>query len=314
MIHAKPILDSFKTLFITFQEDVLKVEVLLSKGSQKEITWNNILLSTGEVALADFGHQAGGVAARIIPLIDAPFSNVNHAFFNKLYKALEQSYGAIGKEFILRWEQSKSEYVEQFEVYNDKLQELATGNEVASRIARNYAAVILSAHLLNVFFDANIEISILIDAFQTFVESNKAIDKPKQRLEDILQHLDANRNAIIYDYSINTMTKAIFHKGELHLLPAFIQEFLGDEHNAIRSEWKRRGLTKNIIQKNGKVVDYHNIRKNKGTHKVVTISNEILNELGFDFKETSTYENTDNINKRSEGQSSNSNKPFFTIE
>ncbi|MGQ0422345.1 DUF927 domain-containing protein, partial [Bacillus sp. HC-Mk] len=42
------------------------------KGSQREFTWHNILLSTGEVSLNEYAKNQGGAAARIIPLIDEP--------------------------------------------------------------------------------------------------------------------------------------------------------------------------------------------------------------------------------------------------
>ncbi|PGS70586.1 hypothetical protein COC69_25880, partial [Bacillus cereus] len=72
------------------------------KGSQREFTWYNILLSTGEVSLNEYAKNQGGAAARIIPLIDEPLGK-NHGNIMSLHEGMENNYGAIGIEFLQVW-------------------------------------------------------------------------------------------------------------------------------------------------------------------------------------------------------------------
>ena len=51
------------------------------RGSQKEFTWNDILLSTGELAITEYAKKAAGAAARVISLVDEPFVNIDMQIF-----------------------------------------------------------------------------------------------------------------------------------------------------------------------------------------------------------------------------------------
>ncbi|MGE7667382.1 DUF927 domain-containing protein [Ureibacillus composti] len=255
-------------------------------GSQREFTWNNILLSTGEDSLNEYAEHAGGVAARIISITGIPFENVDFNFFNNFYNAIEQYHGAVGLEFLVKWKTNKEKIIHHFNEYNEVFQKKAYGNEVISRIARYYAAIVYTGKLLNTFFNTDIDLNELFRLFDELNENNKAIDKPKQLLEMILNDLDADRSAIFRGYESNKSIKAIYKNGTLFLLPNYLKEYLKSEQNSIRSEWLRRGIT---IERehNGKKVDYQTIKVSGKTFRAITVHSDILKEMGFDFSENS---------------------------
>lgn len=253
-------------------------------GSQREFTWNNILLSTGESALTEYAEHAGGVAARIISITGIPFENVDFNFFNDLYHSIGKYYGTIGLEFLIKWDKNKDDIIRHFDEYNETFQKKAHGNEVISRVARYYAAVVYTAKLLNEFFKCEIDLMVLYKLFDELMEENKSIDKPRQLLEMILNDLDSDRNSIYYEYEPSKTTKAIYSKGTINLLPAYLKDFLKVEEKAIRSEWLRRGMTIKKINK-GKTVDYGQLKHKGRNFSCVSIEQEIIEELGFDFSE-----------------------------
>lgn len=254
-------------------------------GSQREFTWNNIAISTGESALTEYAEQAGGVAARIISITGLPFPDSDFRFFNDLYNSMEKYYGAIGMEFLNKWQANKHLAIPVFNShFNEQFQAKAHGNEVVSRIARYYAALVMTADFLNQMFGCNIDLNLLERLFDELVEENKAIDKPKQLLEMILNDLNADRGAIYYEYEPNKAIKAVYKKGTLHLLPAYLRDMLKVEEKAIRAEWLRRGMTLERISK-GKKVDYGQLKHKGKNFTCVAIPTAILEDLGFDFSE-----------------------------
>ncbi|WP_431029653.1 DUF927 domain-containing protein [Lysinibacillus sp. LZ02] len=253
-------------------------------GSQQEVTWNNALLSTGESALTEYAEKAGGVAARIISITGAPFGEADFRFFNELYNSIEKYYGVIGLEFLTMWQVEKDKIIPHFETYNEKYQSKAYGNEVISRIARYYAAIVLTGDLLNKYFNCAIDLTILSDLFDELNSENKAIDKPKQLLEQMLQDLDADRGSIYYEYEPNKSIKAIYKRGTLYLLPAYVKEVLKVEEKTIRSEWLRRGITISQTHR-GKDVDYRQLKHKGRNFTCIALDSQIVEELGFDFSE-----------------------------
>lgn len=255
-------------------------------GSQRELTWNNLLLSTGEAPLNAYAESAAGVAARILPITGLPFENVEYDFFEMIYGAIENQYGSIGVEFLKQWGKRRTQLTPEFAEYNALFQKQCKGNEVISRIARYYAAIVFTGKLLNVFFEANIDLKVLYEFFDTLNEDNQSTDKPKQLLEQMLQELDADRNSIYYEYEPAKSIKAIYKNSTLHLLPAYTKEFLKVEEKTIRSEWLRRGIT---AEKNhrGKKVDYSQVKHKGRNFTCIALNPQIIEELGFDFSETS---------------------------
>src|SRR5690606_14860518 len=116
-------------------------------GSQIEYTWNNLMLSTGETSLTDYAMQAGGAAARVLPITGLPFEDVEYEFFNELYEAIEENHGTIGMEFLKQWQDKKTAMLPLYKEFNAQFQKKSNGNEVLGRIARHYAALVFTANL-----------------------------------------------------------------------------------------------------------------------------------------------------------------------
>lgn len=77
-----------------------------------EKTWQNILISTGETSIVEYGQEKAGISARVITLQDNPFKeDVN---LRTLYDGLENNYGQLGLEFIKQYESKKKDYLEVF--------------------------------------------------------------------------------------------------------------------------------------------------------------------------------------------------------
>ena len=253
-------------------------------GSQQEFTWQNILISTGEASLNAYAEQMGGVAARIIAIEGIPFPGVEPQFFSTLHNDVETYYGTIGVEFITQWQKNKETLLQEFGEYIGICQRKAEGNPVIARVARNYAALIFTGKLLNVFFKTNIDLMVLYKLFDELVSENKALDKPKQLLQYLLQDLDANRKAIYYEYEPSGVMKALYKHNTLWITPSFLKEFLGVEEKSIRSAWLKRGYTMKF-ENRGKEVDYKQVRAGKQKFSGIGLNSEAIKELGFDFSE-----------------------------
>jgi putative DNA primase/helicase len=254
-------------------------------GSQREYSWGNLMLSTGEDSLNSYAERAGGVAARILPITGLPFEGENYQFFNDLYEAIEKYFGSIGLEFLKKWQEQKQNAIPYFDSsYNERFQQKAYGNEVISRIARYYAAIVFTADLLNNFFNCNIDLTVLADLFDELNAENKAVDKPMQLLEAILSDLDSDRGAVYGEYLPHGEIKAIYKNSTIHLLPSYLKDFLKTEQNTIRNEWLRRGVSIRRIN-DDKEVDYQQIKHKGKKFRGVAIQPKIVEELGFDFQE-----------------------------
>lgn len=251
-------------------------------GSQQEFTWNNILISTGEASLTTYAEQKGGVAARIISIEGIPFENVKPSFFTSLHNGIDSYYGEIGKQFVAKWQQNKDRLIPQFMEYVKVCQEKAESNPVIVRVARNFAVLIYVGKLLNMFFKLDIELMQLYRLFDELVSENKALDKPRQLLEMMLQDLDSDRGSIFYNYELSRPMKAIYKSGHLWITPKYLKDFLGVEEKTIRGAWLKRGYTTKF-ENRGKEVDYKQVRAGKHKFSGVSINREYVLELGFDF-------------------------------
>lgn len=254
-------------------------------GTQTEYTWSNLMISNGETSLVDFALEAGGAAARVLPITGLPFGEVDYKFFNAVYEAIEDDYGAIGIDFHMRWRAEKESLIPNYKNYNEHFQKKSNGNDVLARIARHYSALVFTADLLNYFFNMNINLDALRDLFDEMVKANKAVDKPMQMLEAILTDLDSKRESISGQYEVRYELKAIYKDGTLFLLPAYLKEFLKTEQTAIRNEWLRREISIGTTR-NGRTTDFKSIKHHGRTHRVVPIQPNIVEELGYDFTET----------------------------
>ncbi|PGC13800.1 hypothetical protein COL99_08815 [Bacillus toyonensis] len=254
------------------------------KGSQREYTWHNILLSTGEVSLNEYAKNQGGAAARIIPLIDEPLKK-DHSNIMGLYEAMEKNYGAIGIEFLKVWLKRKKELTPEYHKFRKHYVDKAKGNEVLSRLAGYYAAVHFTGSILKNKMDFDIDLKAISSLFDDIAEENKSIDKPLQFLEEILTDLDSSRQNIFYDY-MPKIIKAIYKdkQRQLFLTPAYTTDFLGVEEKQVRREWLKRGMTI-PVEKGSKVVDYKLVSHKGKKFNGIPLNMELVGELGFDFYE-----------------------------
>ncbi|MCR6782683.1 DUF927 domain-containing protein [Bacillus thuringiensis] len=254
------------------------------KGSQREFTWHNILLSTGEVSLNEYAKNQGGAAARIIPLIDEPLKK-DHSNIMGLYEAMENNYGAIGRDFLKVWLRDKKELITEYHKFRKHYVDKAKGNEVLSRLAGYYAAVHFTGSILKNKMDFDIDLKAISLLFDDIAEENKSIDKPLQFLEEILTDLDSSRQNIFYDY-MPKIIKAIYKdkQRQLFLTPAYTTDFLGVEEKQVRREWLKRGMTI-PVEKGSKVVDYKLVSHKGKKFNGIPLNMELVGELGFDFYE-----------------------------
>lgn len=255
------------------------------KGSQLETTWNNILISTGEVSLTDYASKAGGAAARIITLVDQPFENVEELFFTKLYNSLENNYGSIGMEFLNKWQANKKMLTPDFHIFKNHYLKKSKGNEVLSRLSMYFAAVHFAGAVAIKTLNLELDLKLLDGLFDEIAGENKALDKPKELLEQILMDLDSDRESIYYDYSPKKVVKAVYKDETLYLTPSYLKGFLGPEIALIRREWRKKQYTFDFEHK-GKTVDYRQLKHCGKNFQVVPLSKGIVKELGFDFEIT----------------------------
>jgi len=249
------------------------------KGSQQELTWNNILISTGELSLSDYASKAGGAAARIIPLIDEPFQK--GYVFSELYEAIQNNYGAVGLEFIKEWQKQKAALIPEFHTFKDYYLNKAKGNEVLTRLSMYYAAVHFVGSVLKKIFQFDADLKQLDKLFNDIAEENKAIDKPKQLLEELLNDLDSSRKSIYYEFEPDYI-KAIYHYNTICLTTAYLKEKLGAEEKMIRREWMKRGFVQQS-ERNGKTVDYKQVKHDGKKFVAVVVDSSFINEAGLDF-------------------------------
>lgn len=255
------------------------------KGSQREETWNNILLSTGEVPITEYAKRAGGVAARVIPLIDQPFESVDHHYFSDIYKAIDENCGAIGLEFIKNWSEQKESLIPDFHKVKEYYITKSKENEVLTRVSRYYAAVHFTGFILKKIFKLDFNLKSLDRLFDEIARENKALDKPRELLEEILKDLNSSRENILYDYDPRLKTNAIYYKGTIWLLPAYLSEMLGVEERMIRTEWGKRGyILLHDDKKSGNKVDTKLVKRRGKAIRAMCVNPAIIEELGYNFE------------------------------
>lgn len=254
------------------------------KGSQREVTWNNIMLTTGENPLNEYASKAGGAAARVISLSESPFGEVDFTFFSDIHAAIDQNYGTVGLEFMKEYQKQRDKLPYQFHLTKNHYLKKAGNNEVLTRLSLYYATVHYAGRLLKELLGIHLDLRLLDKLFDEVAKENKAIDKPKQLLEEILNDLDSSRNAIYYDqtHSPNGM-KAIYKYDTICLMPSYLKEMLGVEEKMTRKEWLKRRITESGM--NDK--DYRAIFHKGKTFRAIVLNKSMIEELGFNFKESS---------------------------
>lgn len=245
-----------------------------------EKTWKNILISTGETSIVEYGQEKAGISARVITLQDNPFND--GVDLRALYDGLENNYGHLGLAYIEQYKKHKAEYKKSFEGHEKLFIEKAGDNEVMQRLGRPFALLQTSAEILNDIegFEHDLYTTVQC-AYESMKESNKSIDKPKQLLVGLLEELDASRRNIAghnYGEVLTGETKAVFNGPFLFVLPKFLKEFLGEEFSTIVKEWNDREYIYPSKKEIQRTVKY------KGrVYRGYAISHRVIIELGFDF-------------------------------
>nr|CEO43757.1 hypothetical protein BE24_13345 [Staphylococcus saprophyticus] len=244
--------------------------------------WNNIMLSSGEVAIPDIAPDKAGVAGRVITLQDDPFPNTDKTEFGDIAKAMENNHGLLGKLFIKQYKSDKNKYKASFESAVKYFMKQADGNEVMDRIARSFALLQTTGEILNDISGFEHDPYINVNkAHTSMMKNNKNIDKPKQMLEELLEKLNANRGRIAYKkfYHDNLELMAIYKSDFLLVMTPTIKEMLGTEFNSTVKQWDERGyLETNNYGKQ------KNITFDGESQKGYAIKTSIIKELGFNFE------------------------------
>ena len=254
-------------------------------GGQEEATWDNILISTGEVSLSEFSGGAAGASARVISLTDEPFGKVSPEHFKTIYKAIEANFGSLGASFLQEWEKKKDQLMPEFrkaqEFYINKSQE----NEVVTRMSRYFAAIHFTAAAARELLGLEVDLRIFDHVFDDVTNNTLSLNKPKELLEEIFSDLDRSRLDIYYNDTLfdgpPKILKAIFHNEKLFLHPSYVKEKLGIDNRLIRKEWIKKGY---IIAKDKKE-ETQVVKKCGKTYRGLKVNPEILNELNYYFGE-----------------------------
>ncbi|MCJ0919872.1 DUF927 domain-containing protein [Mammaliicoccus sciuri] len=246
-----------------------------------ETTWRNILLSTGETSIVEYGNEKAGVSARVLTLQDKPFNDdVN---IRALYEGLESNYGHLGLAFIKQYSKQKASYKASFKTYEGIYIDKAGENEVMQRVARYFAVIMVAGEILNDIAGFEHDHYKNVDtAFHRMLDTNKTLDKPRELLEGLLEELDASRNSITgagYSEVYNSELKAIFHKDYLCVLSKPMKDYLGHEVRTITKEWEERGYLETGKDRIVKQIKYNGKR-----YIGYAIKQETIQELGFEFR------------------------------
>lgn len=249
--------------------------------TQKIRFWNNILLSSGEHSILEFTGEAGGASARCISL-ENDWKRLNKEDFLKVTEGYKNNYGVLGAAFLEKWieateENPKFKKDRYFEISKELTNNVT--NNVLDRLADSFAAVVLTAELLNEWFNMEIEIEKLFEVFSKMCESNQKVDMPKAILIDILTEIDAKR-----DYLGKYNGNYYVRNKELCFTVNFLKKRIGLQSKVVRAQWLKNGLVNEQLHKN-EIVDYKRgyakVEDQVVHPSVVTINLSTVEELGF---------------------------------
>ncbi|MCW4657486.1 DUF927 domain-containing protein [Bacillus sp. AS_5] len=227
-------------------------------GTQKAGTWKNIMLSTGEKKITEFGHNAG-VAGRAITLTESPFGDNATELVNNIEVNVNEYFGTAGKSFAT-WltQQDLTLWKTKYADLRNKYIALAGDNNVVKRLGKYMSLIHLSALMLNECFDAQIQDYVLYDVWNRMLEDNEEVDKPKQAMVYLYEQCLMNKPKFVKNkesYEIpdawgdwqyeNNVEKIVMY-------PTKVKELLnreGYDSKTILNEWKTRGW---ILTANGR--------------------------------------------------------------
>src|SRR5699024_10325281 len=156
------------------------------RGNTKAIDeikrWNNILLSTGENSISSYTDNKGGAGARAVTIEAPPFEEIN---FKKLYAGMEDYHGSLALALYEQYQADIDYYKKAFRDFESDFIQKAGDNEVVKRLGRSFAIIKLAGLVLdNVQGFATDFDGVCEYVYQDMLENNKAIDKPKQVLDE----------------------------------------------------------------------------------------------------------------------------------
>ncbi|MBF0749770.1 DUF927 domain-containing protein [Staphylococcus lentus] len=248
-----------------------------------EKTWQNILISTGETSIVEYGNEKAGIGARVITLQDEPFTD--DVSFTNIYDGLSGNYGHLGLAFIKQYQVKKKAYYKAFRGHEQLFIGKAESNEVMQRLGRAFAVLQTAAEILNdIEYFEHDPFKMVNETYESMKENNKSIDKPKQLLVEVLEYMQANRNSIIGEGYAELYTgeiKGIYKNTMLGIQNETLKNILGYELTTIVKEWNNR----NYLMNNGKRLQKQIKHKGK-QYMVYAINENIIKELGFDFNQS----------------------------
>lgn len=249
-------------------------------GIDEEITYKNIMLSTGEIALTEYNSEMAGIAARVIGISEV---NIKKDEFKPLYEGMKNNHGVIGNAFIKHFSNDTKFYKQMMDVLEGRYYDKARGDDILTRIGRSFAVVHLAGLILNEIngFEFDVE-NVLEDIYTPIADgSNTTYNKPKQLMIEFLEMLDSKRRNIKYDAHDDDKfadTMAIFKHDGLYIPVAVIKEYLEKESNSIRKQW----LEENYTHKYS-TGDTNPTKFDKSSIRCIKIPRDIYSKLGFDF-------------------------------
>ena len=255
---------------------------MLFRSIDEEMTYHNIMISTGEVAITEYSAEMAGVAARVISIDDPPFVHRND--YKDLYRAMSANYGTLGLAFMKEYHSDKKYYDNLFQTFETQYFNQAKGNEVLSRLGRSYAIIHTAGQILlnipGIEFDLE---AVMLQNYQAVADgSNTAYDKPKELLNKLFEQIDGKRHNLKHDDDNDddrAETLAISKQDELCIPVLKVNEFLEHESKQTRKLWLERGFT--VPNSDGK--DFHKVSYKSGRPNCIKIPRPVYMQFGYDF-------------------------------
>lgn len=251
-------------------------------GVDEEVTYKNIMLSTGEISLTEYNSEMAGVAARVISISDVPIKKEE---FKPLYAGMKDNYGTLGIEFVNQFKKMTEHYKAYMKVLEGKYFDKARGDDVLTRIGRSFAVVHLAGMILNEIPGFKFDVDkTMADVYEPIADgSNVTYNKPKQLMIEFLELLDSKRRHVKYDNQNDDRyadTMAIYKMDAIYIPVAVLKEYLKQEASSIRKQWVEEGFTWKYPSG-----DTNPTKFDRSTIRCVKIPRDVYQRLGFDFDE-----------------------------
>lgn len=250
-------------------------------GIDEEISYKNIMLSTGEIALTEYNSEMAGIAARVIGISDIPIKKEE---FKPLYAGMKDNYGVIGREFISRFSEEMKYYKSMMSILEGKYYDKAKGDDILTRIGRSFAVIHLAGMILNEIdgFEFDVE-AVMNDVYTPIADgTNTTYNKPKQLMIEFLEHLDGNRRHIKYEHGTNddnAQDFALVKSNGIYIPVKIINDFLEKEAKSIRKQWVEEGYIWSYAQGDTASLTFRSQQR-----RCIQIPRDVYERLGFNFE------------------------------